>query len=1039
MFLIFTSDKCYGGQMKLALTILLVLLCSIVEARAQSKVSQNPPTFRLPSLDPSKRISQYVHTAWRIQDGFLPGLPEAITQTTDGYLWIGTYAGLVRFDGMRFVPWEEINSQHLPDSRVFAVLGASDGSLWIGTSNGVARWKDGELETLPDLGGRANSIIEDSNGSIWLGRIHGEDDRGGLCQIVGNEFKFYGESEGVPLTSVNRLIEDAAGNLWIGSYQGLCRWKQGSSETYFQKELPIAGLLGVWSLASEKDGTLWAGMQLSGSGLEIQRLIQGRWSRYQLPGIKGEPGVTALFVDRDQSIWIGTAQRGIYRVHGNEVDHFNSGDGLTSDAIAGFFQDREGTLWVATSKGVDRFRDVRIATFSMREGLSADSVSSVQAARDGRVWIGNSGALNLHKDGKVSAILTGQGLPGRDITGMFEDHIGRLWAGVDHGLYVYDGGKFRLIDKGIVGAITEDRDGTIWARVGNDLARIENLQVREHISLPQIPMTSKLAPDPAGGIWLGLRNGDLVRYRDGRLETFPASQDSKSGIQAMVTEPDGSVWAATREGLLRLKEGIRRLLTTRNGLPCDDIYTLVNDDAGSIWLYTYCGIIVVDLTDLEKWWAEPDSKVNPRIFDGFDGAQPGLSPMQPQASRSTDGRIWFANNSVLQMIDPTRIGTNQLPPPVQIERIIADRKNYSARGQIDLPPLTRVLQIDYTALSFVIPQKVRFRYKLEGHDQDWQEPGIRRQAFYNDLPPGKYTFRVIACNNDGVWNEAGAAVEFNIMPAFYQTTWFFLLCATAITGLVFAAYRWRVRWIATQLDRQFEERLAERTRIAQDLHDTLLQGVLSALMQLRVANDRLSEEAPVKPMVTRVLELMGHAVNEGRNTLRGLRSYDEGTQDLGQAYLDVSQEFAFAQASDFRVIVEGQPSALHPMIRDEVYRIGREAIVNAFRHSKAKNIEVEIYYMARELRIIVRDDGCGINEQVLHSGRDGHFGLRGMRERAEKIGAQLKVLSRPDAGTEIEFFIPGKVAYLTFTSDKRHWFSKMYAKRDEKPRRDNQP
>ena len=1019
--------------MRFALIIFSVFLFSSGEALAQSKIPPDNITSPVPSLDPVKRISQYVHTAWRIQEGFLPGLPESITQTMDGYLWIGTYAGLVRFDGAQFVPWEGPKGQQLPDSRYFSVLGARDGSLWIGMPNGVARWKDGELVTLPSLGGRANSIIEDRKGAIWVGRIHGEDTRGGLIQVIGNDLKFYGASDGIPLTSANRLIEDDAGNLWIGSYQGLCRWKPGSSETYFQKELQAAGILGVWALAMEKNGTLWAGMQFPGGGLEIQRLIKGRWSRYQLPGVKGDPGVTALFVDRDQSIWIGTARRGIYRVHANEVDHFDSGDGLSGDAVATIYQDREGTLWVGTSKGVDSFRDIRVATFSLREGLSADSVSSVQAARDGAVWIGNSGALDVLKDGKLSAIRTGQGLPGRDVTGLFEDHTGRLWVGVDRGLYIYDGGKFRLIEQGIVGAITEDINGVIWARIGMQLARIENLQVRERISLPQIPITSKLAPDPAGGIWLGLTNGDLARYRDGRLETFPSNQHPKSAIRTLAPGTDGSVWAATREGLLRLKEGARRLLTTRNGLPCNDIYTLLNDGAGSLWMYSSCGIIALATADLEKWWAEPDSKVKLRIFDGFDGAQPGLSPMQPQASRSTDGRLWFANDSVLQMLDPGRLGTNRLAPPVHIQRIIVDSKSYSATETLNLPPRTRSLEINYAALSMVIPQKVRYRYKLEGHDQDWLDVGIRRNALYNDLPPRKYRFRVIACNNDGVWNEEGATIEFTIAPAFYQTWWFVLLCATAISGLVWAAYRWRVRWIAAQLDRQFEERLAERTRIAQDLHDTLLQGVLSASMQLHVANNQLSEDAPAKPLVARVLELMGHAVNEGRNALRGLRLYDEGVQDLDQAYVGVSQEFASDQTADFRVILEGKPCALHPMIRDEVYLIGREAIVNAFRHSRAKNIEVEIKYAPRELRVLIRDDGCGIDQQVLRSGRDGHFGFSGMRERAERIGAQLKVLNRPDAGTEIEVFILGKVAYLTSSSGRRRWPSKLYQKKTDLP------
>jgi signal transduction histidine kinase/ligand-binding sensor domain-containing protein len=1027
--------------MKLRVIAFLVLLFGAGEALAQSNISQPLATSQSSSLDPSKRISQYVHTAWRIQDGVLPGLPESITQTTDGYLWIGTYAGLVRFDGVQFVPWEGPEGQHLPDSRIFAVLGARDGSLWIGTPNGLAQWKDGELVTLPYLGGRANSIIEDQNGRIWVGRIHGEDARGGLCQIVGNELKFYGESDGVSLTSANRLIEDNAGNLWIGGYLGLWRWRPESSETYsyFQKELQTGGLLGVWALAMEKNGTLWAAMQLSGGGLEIQRLIQGRWSRYLLPGIKGEPGATALFVDRDQSIWIGTARRGIYRVNGSEVDHFSSADGLTSDAIAGFFQDREGTLWVATSKGVDSFHDVRMTTFSLREGLSADSVSSVQAARDGTVWIGNSGALNFLKDGKLSAIRTGHGLPGRDITGLFEDHTGQLWVGIDHGLYVYEGRKFRLIDQGIVGAITEDTNGTIWARIGVNLVRIENLQVQERISLPQISKPFKLAPDPAGGIWLGIKNGDLVRYRNGQLETFPALEGSKSELRALVTATDGSVWAATRDGLLRWKEGTRRLLTTQSGLPCDDIYTLINDGAGSLWLYTSCGVVALATAELETWWVEPDSKVNPRVFDGLDGAQPGVSPMQPQASRSTDGKLWFANDSLLQMLDPNRLRTNLLPPPVHIQRIVVDSKSYSARETLNLPPRTHDIEIDYAAPSLVIPQKVHYRYRLEGYDQDWQEAGTRRTVLYNGLPPGKYTFRVIACNNDGVWNEEGATLKFNIAPTFYQTGWFILLCAVAVTCLIWMAYRWRVRWIAAQLDQQFEQRLAERTRIAQDLHDTLLQGVLSASMQLYVANERLPEDAPAKPLVERVLELMGGVVNEGRNTLRGLRSYDEGTQDLDQAYLSVSQEFTFAEGADFRVIVEGQSCALHPMIRDEVYRIGREAIVNAFRHAKANNIEVEIRYTAHELRILVRDNGCGINQQVLDSGRDGHFGLSGMRERAERIGAQLKAWSRPDAGTEIEFFIPGKLAYRTSSLERRRWFSKLYLKKTKTSRKDRQP
>ena len=761
---------------------------------------------QLPALDPAKRISQYAHTAWRIQDGVLPGLPEAITQTTDGYLWIGTFAGLVRFDGVRLVHW---NGPELPDSRIFSVLGARDGSLWIGTPRGLAQWKDGNLATYAKRRGKTGTILEDHAGNIWVGRSDVEDTEGPLCEVAGAELQCHGESDGIPFNSANRIAEDQEGNIWVAGFAGLTRWKPGSSETYFRAELKKTDVLvGALTMAVAKDGTIWAGVEREGGGLEIRRLVQGVWTRFEVPGIKGaDLGVTRLFADRDQSMWIGTARRGIYRVHGDKVDHFDSGDGLSSDAIAGFFQDREGTLWVTTSKGVDSFRDLRVATFSLREGLTADSVSSVLASRSGRVWIGNSGALDYVDGDKLSAIATDHGLPGRDIISMFEDHAGQLWVGIDRKLWVYDGKQFRLIDPEIAHAITEDTDHNIWARLAQKLVRIRDFKIQESIDLQPATSAFKLAADPGGGIWLGRVNGDLARYRNGQTEVFPSSHGPKSMIRALLTGQDGSVWAATQEGLVRWKQGTRRLLTSHNGLPCDDIYTVVDDAAGSLWLYASCGVIAVPKADLDKWWDHPEGAVSARTFDGFDGAQPGLTPHQPQAARSADGRLWFANDSVLQMIDPSRLGRNTLPPPVHIEEVVADKKSYPVKGGIALPPGTGDLEIDYTALSLAVPEKVRYRYKLEGHDRNWQEPGTRREAFYNDLAPGRYTFRVMACNNDGVWNEDGAAVQFDIIPAFYQTDWFLLLSVTLVSYLGWASYRWRVGQISRRMDLRFDERL----------------------------------------------------------------------------------------------------------------------------------------------------------------------------------------------------------------------------------------
>ena len=312
-----------------------------------------------------------------------------------------------------------------------------------------------------------------------------------------------------------------------------------------------------------------------------------------------------------------------------------------------------------------------------------------------------------------------------------------------------------------------------------------------------------------------------------------------------------------------------------------------------------------------------------------------------------------------------------------------------------MPPLTRDIEIDYTALSFVSPQKVRFRYKLEGRDKSWQEPKTRRQAFYSDLPPGNYRFRVVACNNDGLWNETGAALGFNILPASYQTNWFLLLCGTVAGWLAWAAYQWRVRQVTARLDLQFRERLSERTRVAQDLHDTLLQDVLSASLQLQVAESRLPADSTAKPIVGEVLDLMRGAIEGGRKAVRGLRSWQEETGDLTQAFSRIPQELAMPPEVGYRVTVEGQPRPLHPLVRDEVYRIGHEALVNAFRHSGARSIEVELHYATDQLRILVCDDGCGIDPQVLRAGREGHWGLSGMRERAERIGANGKCRTRP--------------------------------------------
>jgi PAS domain S-box-containing protein len=760
------------------------------------------------ALDTSRQISQYGHTAWRIEDGVFAGTPNVIAQTTDGYLWIGTQSGLMQFDGVRFVPWRPPAGNELPSSRIISLLGGRDGSLWIGTGMGLARWQNGNLTNYRDAAGSIMAILEDRTGTIWIARANLSDTNGPLCKVTDAGVRCYGRDDGLALPYAVTLANDSLGNIWLAGALMVSRWQTSSADTYVPAGLNPAEIFnGVLALASTPDGSLWVGLVHAGKGGGLRQLVQGAWKPFVTPEFDGSAlEVTRLLVDRDGSLWVGTLNRGIYRIQGNKVEHLRSSDGLSGDAVAGIFQDREGNIWIATARGIDNFHDLRVASFSTRQGLSTDQVNSVLASRDGTVWIGNYG-LDILRSGKITSIQPRNGLPGREMTSLLEDRAGRLWVGVDSELSVYEQGKFTKIHTrdgsplGIVRAMTEDVDGSIWVATRstenrNRLLRIQDFRIREDISPPQLPLANALAADPDGGVWLGLASGGLARYRNGQMEFISLNRSPHDGpVHGLLVNSDASVLAATASGLVGWKNGKVQSLTVRNGLPCDIIYALIFDRKATLWLYSACGLIAIRNAELQRWWKSPDATVASRLLDVFDGAQPMSTPLRPNASRSPDGRLWFANENVLQMIDPAHLDGNPTPPPVHVEEIIADHKPLSPRDGLRLPPLTRDLEIAYTALSFVAPQKVRFRYKLEGHDSEWQDPGTRRQAFYSDLPPANYRFRVIASNNDGVWNEEGATLTFSVAAAWFQTRWFRAGSLAALLALLWCVYRLRVRSI----------------------------------------------------------------------------------------------------------------------------------------------------------------------------------------------------------------------------------------------------
>jgi ligand-binding sensor domain-containing protein/signal transduction histidine kinase len=973
------------------------------------------------ALDPAMRISQYAHTAWHMQDGVFSGAPHAITQTADGYIWIGTDAGLVRFDGVRFVPWEP------PDNRsaisaVYSLLGGRDGTLWIGTAAGLKALKNDRLIDFTDARHRINAILEDHAGTVWVARSRtGSDHAGGICQVVSEQIRCFGTSGGMGLPYAGPLAEDSLGNLWIGSSTELLRWSRQSWNAYFRTELkPYEALAGVEALAVARDQSIWVGFDNKQLGLE--RIVEGVSRPAVLPGIDASRlRVSTLFVDRHDSLWIGTGDDGLYRIRGSEVDHFVKEDGLTGNSVVGLHEDAEDNLWVVTAKGLDIFRDIRVATVSTSEGLSSDHVQSVLAARDGSVWIGNYDSLDVLRGNKVTSIRERDGLPGHRVTSLWEDHAGRIWVGVDRTLNIYEHGKFRSIPGrdgqalGIVAAISEDTDRNIWVvtapGLGQRVFRIAGDRVMQEFNVSEIPETRVLAPDPRGGLWLGLYNGSLAHYRAGNFEIV-AKDLSPRNILSLAIDSDDSVWVATRNGLYRYSDGVLKRLGLTNGLPCEQIAAVIKDDQGALWLYSKCGVVSIAASELDRWWQHPESQIQTRAFDALEGAQVSTSTFLPQLSKSPDGRLWFTNDTILQSVDPRHLNDNHRVPPVHIEQAIADGKTYPAGQAVRLPARTRDVEIDYTALSFRVPQKVRFRYKLEGRNRDWQDAGPRRQVFFSDLPPGPYTFRVIASNNDGVWNDTGASWTFSIARTFYETLWFQTLMALTGIGLILLLYRLRIRQVTARADLRYAERFEERTRIARELHDTMLQSLQASLAQMQAGRNLLSRHSDqALPAIDVAITMAAGAIAEGRNAVSDLRSSTAIRNDLAEALRALGGELAAGGATTFQLVVEGPPRDLHPVIQDEIYRIGAEVLRNAFRHARAHHIEADVRYSERLLRLQIRDDGVGIRPEILKGGRSKHYGLGGMRERAGKIGAKLEIWSAIGTGTEIDLSISGAVAY----------------------------
>lgn len=975
------------------------------------------------ALTPNKSISQYIHDRWREEQGFPGGPVNAFAQTPDGYLWIGTQKGLVRFDGLGFSLMDRVDSNGLPFGPVLGLVVDSAGNLWIRLQGPrlLLRYRDGTLRTISlddrqletDLTAMCSAI----DGDVLL-----SDLTYGLLRGKGGEL--------TPLTTrsaLPRLVLSLAqmpdGKVWLGTReQGLFSFADGKVST-FPSQLPDAKINSL--LAVDQD--LWIGTDHGLVRWNARGLSTGSY-----PNSLRHLQVVALARDHDSNVWVGTSN-GLMRIRPGTDWSLEGGDPHAGTAVTALFEDREGNLWIGTARGIERIRDSSFTNYSIPDAASA-SVGPLFVDSNLRTWFApTDGGLFWLKDGGAVRVSSGQ----------LRDDV----------VYSIDG-----------------RGSVLWVGGQSGLTRLapaaESFSARTYTRSDGLPANAVYAVHESrdGSVWAGTLNSGVARFYHGSFTTFTTADGLPSNTIASILEAsDGTMWFGTSNGLSSFSHGQWRTYSSRDGLPPGTVNCLLEDSAGTLWIGSDNGLAYMHSGTIQIPGELPDS-LREQIFGiaqdqtaslwistekhivrvdrgklmhdqlgsfalreyGLDDGLLSSQGIKRYKSVVTDrlGRIWVSTPRGISFASPTSPLSASVPALVHIEALSADGHHIDFAQDLRVPAPHQRITLSYAGLSLSVPERVRFMYRLDSFDDAWTEPTSNRQAVYTNLAAGHYRFRVLASNSDGIWNSSEASIPFDIEPTFWQS-WWFRMAGVLLLGLAaLGVFRLRLLRLTSQMKLRFEERLAERTRIAQELHDTLLQGVISASMQLHVVADQVPPDSPAKTALDRVLALMGRVTEEGRNAVGGLRAY-QNHADLSEAFSQFQKEFITQENLGFQVTVEGQPRPLHPVIQDEIYSIGREALTNAFRHAHGKKIEVELEYAHFGLRVLVRDNGVGFESDILRFGRHGHWGLSGMRERAKRIGANLRVFSRPAAGTEVELIVPAPIAFQSSPGAHSKWFSKI--------------
>jgi signal transduction histidine kinase/ligand-binding sensor domain-containing protein len=978
---------------------LATLLCTALSVRA------------VRSQEPVRSLSQLHHTAWTASDG-APADIRALAQTTDGYLWLGTRLGLFRFDGVRFTRFEARAGDSISAGRILSLLAAHDGSLWIGWGSGaVSRLRDGRVTTFGE-GQRlpfTQRMAEASDGTIVAATSKGlVRFRHELWEDVSRAWNF-------PGTKARLVYYDRSGALWVLTEDRVVYLPAGQRQFVDPGERAAGGD----AFAEAPDGTMWLA-EIGRSAHAVRRL--------------GEPpestevrvGATSVVFDRTGAMWISTGGDGLRRVSapqrirgrriaqfGPEAEQFTTQDGLSGNVAYAGMEDSEGNIWFASYRGLDRFRETVFTPVSVPH---ADAPRFVLATRDGALVSGSStapGVLRITAQGRTEWMTEAPRL-----ATIVEGEAGVLW-GIGVGVVRFQAGTVRPMhfpgNYVPTAAITTDHAGGLWFLADSGLFRFAHATVEKILGplQPVYKFSRYLYTDRRGRVWLG-QYDRVSLYDGGTVRVFaPADGIPRGVVFAICDDEAGNVWVGGDGGLSRFDNNRFRPLSS-TALPTRAVSGMVQDKGADWWITTDVGVLRVTAAELNHAVADSGYRPRYRTFDRFDGLpeKPSGQYPVPIVARTADGRIWVATRNGLAYADPRRIPANLRPPPVLVENVTIDNKQVMPDDGLALAPGAHDLEIDYTALSLTIPERNQFRYMLEGRDTAWHEAGNRRQAVYTDLPPKAYRFRVIGSNNDGVWNETGATWSFRVRPAWYQTLWFraALVLLVGVLGAIVAmtVQRFRHRREQHALTVRYESTLAERSRIAQELHDTLLQGFTGITIQLRAIQrvlTRRPEEgvAALEP----VLAAADTALRDARNTIWDMRAVELEGRDLPEALEGAVRSVVAGASVALEFTVRGERRPLTLLVETTALRIGREAVLNALKHADARNVDVHLEYGTKLLRLQVRDDGRGMTPGAPEAAAtNGHLGIAGMRARAHRAAGTLEIASEPGLGTTVQASLP---------------------------------